>query len=179
MAAIFIDPGDYPLKEEELREAVNMALSSHPLAPEPLANDPTLKLRVRIDEWAGTHTDHYQYTKTGDLLISLHPSDIFDAGKYGRDYGRLGTRIVPVLYHELTHFIDARLRPEFRYQDDLRPTDERPRRIHHYLWCAYIDGRLGPSSPHDLAFRQRDASSRLRTEQVAKACLGGQLKTGH
>lgn len=130
--------------EEQLKSVIIDAIKTHPFITE--AGDSLKELLVYLDISNNKNTcinhDSYLLDNTIELTIddlSLNSTDIKDQLK--RD-----------IYHEIAHFIDARISKTFGYHEKEVPK-EKSRLVYYHLWNCYIDGRLGSLAPRTLEQR--------------------------
>jgi len=131
------------------------------------------KVAFKVEFGLQTSINHSLFATNGTVQITLDARhlSVCDPGPCGRP------RLDKVIYHELGHFIDARIDSAFAYDDAIRPTahpDEL--RAMYVMWDSFIDGRLGLKAPYSLQERQKPAKTAALRKLACLAWNGG-LKT--
>ncbi|MBI5778694.1 MAG: hypothetical protein HZA49_04500 [Planctomycetes bacterium] len=154
---------------------ISKCFNTHPFINNTFALPERIKIVlsiVSIEDCRKTGIDHSSYLKTGIVEIIFNEINLYleedlhlPAGNVKSfNNNQVNPDMDKIIYHELGHFIDARLNPAFGYDDNLRPKEDRIKWIHYDIWNGYIDGRLGLIAPSSLEERQKDAEKMNRIE---------------
>ena len=149
---------------DTLASKIKECLNTHPFISDTMVLPKSIKIEVSIEDFNKTSMDQSDYLKTG-LIKIIFGNDLYlednsplpSFSMISFDTAPINPNIDKIIYHELGHFIDARLNPSFGYDDALRPQEKRIKSIHFNLWDSYIDGRLGTFTPYLLEERKREA----------------------
>lgn len=144
---------------DEIVSKTNKCFREHPFINNTFVLPKHIKIEISIELSQKTSINHSDYLGIGLIKIIFDEFDLYLSTGNGISFDTdpMSPNIDKIIYHELGHFVDARLNLSFGYEDDLRPKEKTIKSIHHNLWDSYIDGRLGVCAPFSLEKRKADA----------------------
>ena len=164
---------------DTLASKIKECLNTHPFISDTMVLPKSIKIEVSIEDFNHTFTKQRDYLRRG-LIEIVFGEDLYlkdnsslpSVSTISFDNAPINPNIDKTIYHELGHFIDARLNPSFGYNDDLRPEDEMIKLVHMDIWNCYIDGRLSDLAPCSLEERKNEAKNRVASRYIERAWNG-------